>query len=265
MARRPLATLLTDFGTRDPYVAAVKGAILAVCPDAHVVDITHEIPPQDVQAAAFVLAHAAAAFPPDTLHVVVVDPTVGTARRILAGRFAEQRYLVPDNGAITFVERASPGGELVWAREGRYVPEHPASATFHGRDVFAPVAGALLNGLELGRLGPAASEHVRLEVAEAAESEGAITGRVIYVDRFGNLVSNIAAEALRRWSGEARPRVLCAGRSVGELQTTYADAPAGAALALVNSMGLLEVAVSGGSAAAELGAAVGAEVRVVRE
>ncbi|HUS48501.1 MAG TPA: SAM-dependent chlorinase/fluorinase [Phycisphaerae bacterium] len=265
MAKQRLVTLLTDFGTRDPYVAAMKGVILSACPHAQVVDISHDIPPQDVLAAAVVLAQATRYFPPDTLHVVVVDPSVGTNRRILAGRFGGQVFLFPDNGVITFVAESTPAEALVSVSNTTYLPPRPPSMTFHGRDIFAPVAGHILNGVPLSRLGPQPQKYELLDIPAPAERQGGLVGEVIYVDRFGNMVSNVSDEALGRWCKDpAAVRVVCAGRNVGPLQGTYAFAGVGEPLALFNSMGLLEVAVNRGRACDVLRAGVGCEVRLLQ-
>lgn len=264
MAKQPLVTLLTDFGTADPYVAAMKGVILRACPSAKIVDISHDVPPQDVTAAALVLAQAAPYFPSDTLHVVVVDPTVGTDRRILVGRFAEQLFLFPDNGVITFVAQTMAMQTLAVVRAAEYAADTSASMTFHGRDLFAPLAGQILNGLEIARLGPQPSTYKTLELPRPVDQGNCLVGQVIYADRFGNLISNIPAEAIRRrWPDTGRLIVRCAGQDVGQLHGTYAQAPEGSALALFNSMGLLEVAVNRGSAARRLSAGVGSEVIVM--
>jgi len=264
MARQPIVTLLTDFGTADPYVAAMKGVILSACPAATIVDISHDIPPQDVTAAAFVLAQSALSFPPGTLHVVVVDPDVGTDRRILAGRFSRQLFLFPDNGVITFVADAAPTEMLVVVRNTTYLPAGAISPTFHGRDLFAPLAGRILNGLNIAKLGPQPGTYKTLELPPVVEREGRLLGQVIYVDRFGNLVSNITTGAVQQhWPDSGKVVVSCAGQTVGPLYTTYAQAAAGTALALFNSMGLLEVAVNCGDARAALHAGVGSEVIVM--
>jgi S-adenosylmethionine hydrolase len=264
MARPAIVTLLTDFGTSDPYVAAMKGVILRACPTATIVDISHDIPPQDIAAAALVLAQVAPYFPPGTLHVVVVDPTVGTDRRILAGRFAGQLFLFPDNGVITLVAETMPMQTLAVVRAA----EHPAGAsvsmTFHGRDIFAPLAGQILSGLDVAKLGPQPGTYKTLDLPRPIEQQDRLVGRVIYADRFGNLISNIPAEAVaRRWVDTGRLIVSCGGRPVGAIHGTYAHTPPGEALALFNSMGLLEVAVNRGSAAQHLGAGAGSEVVVM--
>lgn len=261
MAKSRLVTLLTDFGTRDPYVAVMKGVLLARCPQAVIVDTTHEIAPQDVLHAAFVLGQTVVAFPPGTLHVVVVDPGVGTQRRVLAGRFGGQTFLAPDNGALTFVARALPTEALHTVSNVQYLPPRPVSSTFHGRDIFAPVAAHLLNGVAVERLGPPAEKYKVLDLPAPRAEDGRIAGEIVYVDRFGNLVSNIAqAMVTEQFRDLERVEVLCGGRSVGRLQGTYGFVGEGEPLALVNSMDRVEVAVNCGRADEALGADVGAEV-----
>jgi len=262
MAKRLIATLLTDFGTGGPYVAAMKGVLLSHCPNARLVDISHEIPPQDVLAGAFVLAGAARYYPPETLHVVVVDPGVGTERRILAGRFGGQRFLFPDNGVITMVAESMPLEAIAVVRNVKYLPAQ-ASMTFHGRDIFAPLAAQILNGLDIRQLGPQPDTYKLLDIPAPRFQEGCIIGQVVYVDRFGNLISNIAREFIRRHVQDLEKlTVTCAGRSVGPPRMTYALVKAGEPLSLINSLELLEVAVNRGNAAQVLGAGVGADVRI---
>lgn len=264
MARSHLVTLLTDFGTQDPYVAAMKGVILRAEPRAGIVDLGHDVPAHDVLAGAFVLGQAAPYFPPGTLHVVVVDPGVGTDRRILVGKFGRHLYLFPDNGVITFIANLCPLESLVVVRNPDYLPPGDPSMTFHGRDIFAPLAGRIIGGLDLRRLGPQPDSYKLLDVPEPAERDGALVGEVIYVDRFGNLVTNLSLQhVLGRWEYLDRVHVFCLGRDVGPVQGTYAFVPAGDPLGLFNSMGLLEVAVNCGRAREELNAGVGAEVRLV--
>jgi len=261
MAKLRLVTLLTDFGTRDPYVAVMKGVLLARCPQATVVDATHEIAPQDVLEAAFVLGQTAAAFPPGTLHVVVVDPGVGTQRRILAGRLGGRLFLVPDNGVLTFVAQTMPTEALHLVSSTRYLPPGRPSATFHGRDIFAPVAAHLLNGVAVERLGPPAEKYKVLDLPAPTTEPGRIAGEVVYVDRFGNLVSNIpGALAMEHFADLERIEVCCGGRSVGGLQGTYGFVGEGEPLALINSMDRIEVAVNCGRADEVLGVGIGAEV-----
>ncbi len=253
---RPIVTLLTDFGTRDGYVGAMKGVILARCPEAQLVDLAHEIEPGDVASASFALAVAAPHFPPGTVHVAVVDPGVGSARRGLALELGEQRYVGPDNG--TFGEVLAQAGAArpsVRSLENAALWRAPVSPTFHGRDVFAPIAAHLAAGGRLEDVGPALAPDalVRLAASEPTGSGGALRGSVIHVDRFGNLVTNLRPGA---GPGRADACVEIAGR-VLPVVATYADAPSGALVALVGSSGRLEIAVNGASAAERLGAGVG--------
>ncbi len=263
MARMQLATLLTDFGTDGPYVPAVKGVILRECPRARIVDITHDVPPQDVQAAGVVLAEAAPYFPDGTLHVIVVDPGVGTERRIIAARYGEQTFLFPDNGVITFVAERLGLREIAVVRNTKYLPDGAPSMTFHGRDLFAPVAAHLLNGVEIGRLGPPPDTYKLLDLTPPTWQGEELVGEIVYVDRFGNLVSNIPATTVTEaWEHPENVRVLCDGRDVGGLVGTYGFVAPGETLALINSMDRVEVAVNGGSAREVLGVDRGAEVRI---
>jgi hypothetical protein len=211
---------------------------------------------------AFVLAHAAPYYPPGTLHVVVVDPGVGTERSILAASFGGQLFLFPDNGVITLVAKSMPLEAIATVRAPAYFYPRPPSTTFHGRDVFAPVAGQILNGLDIRRLGPQPTTYKLLEIAEATQEQGAVIGSVIYVDHFGNCISNISQDLVALREELETGSVLCAGREVGAIRNTYADVPEGQPLALFNSMRLLEVSVNSGRACDEFRAAVGTEVRL---
>jgi len=264
MPRRPILTLLSDFGLSDPYVAEMKGVILSIQPLAATVDITHQIPPGDVLAGAVALRQALPYFPEGTVHCAVVDPGVGTERRILAARYGGQTIVAPDNGLISFVDRDQPLSEIVVIRNDRYFLPGPTSATFHGRDIMAPVAAYIAGGLALAKLGPAPEKFKLLDLPEPrSEDGGVLVGQVIYVDRFGNLISNIPAPLLEESLGDRVAAVVsCAGREVGAIQATYDFGEPGQPLALINSMSLLEVAVNGGKACDVLGAGVGAEVRV---
>lgn len=264
MAKRKLVTLLTDFGREGPYVAAMKGVLLSGCPDARIVDISHEVPVHDVLAAGLVLAHTAPWFPPGTLHVVVVDPTVGTDRQLLYARFGGRQFLFPDNGVISLVAASMPLEMIRACRNAEHVPSAPASSTFHGRDVFAPLAARLLEGLDPRLLGPTPQTYKMLDTPQLREEPDRIVGQVLYVDHFGNLVSNISADRIsRRWQDPDRTVVFCAGSEVGTPVVSYGYVEPGRPLALINSMGLLEVAVNQGRACDLLSAGVGDEVSIV--
>jgi S-adenosylmethionine hydrolase len=266
MARQRVVTLLTDFGRCDPYVAEMKGVILSICSDAALVDISHEIGAGDVVAGAFVLRQALPYFPPETVHCVVVDPGVGTERRILAARYADQTIVFPDNGVITLVERDQPLEALAVVRDERYFLQPGFSGTFHGRDIMAPVAAHLANGLAVSRLGPRPERFQVLELPEPSQAEdGSVVGQVVYTDRFGNLISNVSVDLIRdSLGGLSGLEVGCGGRPVGPIRTAYAEVEPHQPLALINSMSLLEVAVNGGRACDDLGAGRDTEIRVAR-
>jgi hypothetical protein len=249
----PLLTLTTDFGTSSPFVAAMKGVVLSINPGARLLDLSHDIPPFDLLHASFFLAEALPYFPAGTIHVVVVDPEVGSGRDALYVEVAGQRLLVPDNGCWA---RLGAPARVLRLAEPRFW-RASVSRTFHGRDVFAPAAAHLTLGVDPSELGPAAARWRALAAPEPGYFEDGATGQVVFVDHFGNLITNIRGAALpARWSsarvgGEAARRVV-----------TYADAGPGELVALVSSSGMLEVAVTQGSAARRLSAGVGAPVRV---
>jgi S-adenosylmethionine hydrolase len=261
-----ILTLLTDFGDADGFTGAMKGVILARNPQVTVVDVAHHIPPQDVAHAAFVLLATYACFPPGTIHVVVVDPGVGGARRAVAARLGEWTFVAPDNGCLTHVLAEEPCSVAVELTEARFFRQ-PVSATFHGRDVFAPVAAHLSLGVPLSAFGPAVDTAtlVRLPAAEVQEAEETLIGHVIHIDRFGNLLTNFTARRLadlrqRRpgtdwqvWLGEV---------PVGPVRIVYSAVPVGAPVALVSSAGTLEIAVNQGHAAQHFAAGRGTVVRV---
>lgn len=244
---RPLITLLTDFGTADGYVGEMKGVLLARVPDATIVDITHDISPQDVEAARLAVARVWRRFPPGTVHLIVVDPGVGTDRAPLAVR-SDDRYLVgPDNGVL------SPALLVTGARIVRLVVPSDATATFHGRDVFAPAAAALACGTSLEHLGaPMAHPCIRRTPEPKRMPDGTLSGEVISIDRFGNAITNLVG--LRAGSIEVAGAMLM-------LRRTYGDVPPGAAVAIVGSTGLIEIAVRDGSAAQMLKLERGSPVR----
>jgi S-adenosylmethionine hydrolase len=257
----PLVTLTTDFGEQSPYVAALKGVLLGVNPDARLLDLGHQLPPQDLRHAAHFLTVAVPCFPPGTLHVVVVDPGVGSDRAILYVEVGGQRLLVPDNGCWTWLERAAPASRVLRLSEPGYWRQ-PVSATFHGRDIFAPVAGHLSRGLDPAALGPPAADWVRLPAPAWHAGPGELTGEILFVDSFGNLLTSIPATALP--AGVAAVSASLAGGEARRLPRvrTYAEAPPGQLVLLVSSSDLLELAVTQGSAAGLLGVRAGDPVRL---
>lgn len=248
-----IVTLTTDFGTGSAYVAEMKARLLHARTTPLLVDIDHDIPAHDVAAAAWVVGQACPAFPADSLHLVVVDPGVGTTRRLVWVKAAGRQYLAPDNGVLTRVVATTPPEAV---RE-LAVPSG-TSSTFHGRDVIAPAAKALLDGAAAESLGPPLADVVRLAIPRPRESPAGLEGEVVHVDAFGNLLTNLPAELLPRLVRAGRLRV--GGREITRIVGTYADAARGTAVALVGSQGVIEAAVVEGRAADLLVAGVGTRV-----
>jgi S-adenosylmethionine hydrolase len=274
----PIITLLTDFGIRDGYVAGMKGVILGICPEALIVDISHLIPPQDIRAGAFVLSTVYRDFPPETIHVAVVDPGVGTQRRAVAVRAGDYYFVGPDNGLFSWILAS----ESPWTahclenREywrpwrnglsfGKTAGEGGSiSATFHGRDIFAPVAAHLARSVRLEALGPACAPHIALWSEPVREGEE-LRGEVIYVDRFGNGITNIRRPDIEPFLQRGRwQRIVQVNGSKGSsrvnLVQTYGEVAPGTAIALIGSSEWLEIAVNQGSAAERLNIGPGSTV-----
>lgn len=257
-----IITLTTDFGTASPFVAAIKGVILSINPAAHITDLSHDIPPYDVRHAAFFLAEALPYFPPGTLHVVVVDPEVGSDRAVLYASVAGQRLLVPDNGVWTLLANAHQDQPIRVVRitEPRFF-RPVVSATFHGRDIFAPVAAYLSLGVSPAELGPTITKWRQIDWPTARVEPDGLTGEVIFVDHFGNLITNISPSCLAP-AGKRAWQARIGEHAVARRVRTYHDATPGEVVALFSSSGLLEVAEVQGNAASRLSLGVGAPVRV---
>jgi len=243
-----IITLLTDFGTGDSYVAEVKAVLLSRAVNATLVDISHQVAPGDTRAGQYLLSRTWKHFPAGTIHLAIVDPGVGTERRAIAAESGGHRFVAPDNGLLSFLPQ-----------DARFVslPIPPGVApTFHGRDVFAPAAAALARGASLAELGSPITDPSLAPLPSPHHDGTAVMGEVIYVDRFGTLVSNIPPSAV-----EPGVRIRVGETDVGPLRRTFADASGGALVAFTGSGGTVEIAVRDGSAARLLGVGVGAEVR----
>jgi S-adenosylmethionine hydrolase len=269
MARAPhtinpmrVITLTTDFGLDDWFVGTMKGVILGRAPRARLVDLTHGIAPGDIAAGAFALAAAWRFFPRGTVHLAVVDPGVGGPRPALAAKADGHFFLGPDNGLLTLALRAA-GVREIRRLENARLRLRTVSRTFHGRDVFAPAAAWLAAGGAFAQLGPLAPDYQQLPWPEVVRRAGAVVGEVVYVDRFGNAITNLDEPALRAVRGGLEALRVWAGRRAwGGLRSHYQAVPPGARVALIGSTGFLELAINGGSAAGRTGVRVGTKVRV---
>ena len=257
---RPIIALLTDFGTRDHYAGTMKAVALGICPDATLVDITHDIAPHDVFGGALELAAAARYFPAGTTFLAVVDPGVGSARRGVAVDTGDYRFVAPDNGVLSLALRDHAPRRMVELTDRRYA-RPTVSRTFEGRDRFAPAAAWLAKGTDLAALGRPIKALFALEVPEAVLAGDAINGEVVRVDRFGNLVTNIDRRTFDRRPAGAM-RITVGGHDVARLVNTYAEAELREVCALFGSTDHLEIAENGGSAADRLALGRGASVRV---
>jgi len=272
-------SLLTDFGIEDEYAGVMKGVILSINPAAVIVDLTHQVGAQQILQAALLIRSAYRFFPAKTVHVIVVDPGVGSARAILAYKTREHIFLAPDNGVLTLVLEEAEEAEAVVVENRNYFLS-PVSKTFHGRDIFAPVAAHLSLGTPLGELGPALNPDriARLDICRPVSARrGELSARVIAVDHFGNLTTNVELNALSRYGIDPTDALLSrygidptdaliviGSATVGGISRRYVDVPAGRPLVLTGSRGLLEIAVNRGSAQAMFNAAVGDTVRILK-
>jgi len=269
----PVITLTTDFGLQDAYVAAMKGVILGINPNATIVDICHSIKPQNIDEAAFLLSTAHPHFPKDTIHTIVVDPEVGSQRRAIILRTPQAFFVAPDNGVLSYFlhRHASPRGSPTPGRLVRLPPgiaaveitnprfwHHPVSTTFHGRDILAPVAAHLSLGVPLQEFGrPVTSLHAFALPRPRRGQGGELVGNVLHIDGFGNIITNIRPEDLP----SERFRLEIAGQCIDSLSSTFASAGVDQLLACIGSSGYMEIAVRNGSAAARLAVKVGDQLR----
>ena len=246
-----ILTLTTDFGTRDAYVPAMKGTILDIAPDLTLVDITHQISPQDVMEGAFVLANAVPYFPDDTIHLVVIDPGVGTDRRAVAVQMGDHWFVGADNGLFSLLaEELSPEQDVVLDSPSTWRTRHP-STTFHGRDIFAPAAAHLGRGIRPADLGtpiaPDELEHLRW--ARPTVMSDGIRGWIVHIDRFGNCITNIPRSLYEDQENNLETKLYAGSAVIEGIANTYGDVEKGEPLALFGSSGYLEIAVNAGDAA----------------
>ncbi len=253
-------TLLTDFGLRDHFAGVLKGSVLSVCPEAQVVDITHEVTAFDILEAAFQLAQSWRYFPAGSIHVVVVDPGVGSNRRPIVAEAAGHLFVAPDNGVLSMVY-AEEEHVVRHASEVRFF-RHPVSQTFHGRDVFAPIAGHLASGVAAAEFGPVIEDYLRLPLEKPVRTaRRGWTGAVLKIDRFGNLITNFRADEFARVYQQDF-EVLAGLRAIEKVERNYASSSPGEVFFIEGSSGYFEIAASQASAAKILGCGVGAPVEL---
>jgi S-adenosyl-L-methionine hydrolase (adenosine-forming) len=260
---RPVLAFLTDFGTRDHYAGTMKAVALGICPDATLLDITHDVPPHDILTGAIELTAAYRYFPAGTIFVAVVDPGVGSARRGIAVETADYKFVAPDNGVLTAVLREAPVKKMVELTERRYA-RPTVSRTFEGRDRFAPAAAWLAKGIQLSALGRPVTEIHRIEIPLPEVSADAVNGVVLRVDRFGNLVTNIDRKTIERLAQGSAIEIDAGGHRIERLVATYAELPADGVGALFGSTDHLELAAQSSSAADRLALTRGAHVSIRR-
>jgi S-adenosylmethionine hydrolase len=261
-SQRPaIITLTTDFGAGSRYVAAMKGVILSINPNARIVDLSHVVPHQDIRTGAIVLAETTRWFPPETIHVAVVDPGVGSDRRVIYARIGQQHYIGPDNGLLSGLTMLEQPSKIICISK----PEHwleNVSPTFHGRDIMAPVAAKLSLGLSPEELGESCDQLIELPWPEVQQVPNRIDGEVIEVDSFGNLITNITRDMLHGVPTSDVVLVSCEEHETQGIFATYSDQPPMTFMAHVGSTGRLELAIVDENASAMLGVRVGAPVRV---
>lgn len=262
MGKERIITLTTDFGDESGYAGVMKGVILTVNPDCQIIDITHRVSQQDVEEAAFLLNNSFSYFPEHSIHVVVVDPGVGSERKPILVETDKYWFVGPDNGVFSFMFLME-GFKKVWeiTNKSYFLPE--ISSTFHGRDIFAPVAAHLSLGVSAEELGKELKGFVMLKDLEPEVETGVIKARVVYTDRFGNLISNISKDLFNRLVADKSFNISVGGKTIQKLSLSYADVRDGEVLALFGSSQWLEISVKNGNCQKELDIKKGAEINIL--
>lgn len=256
----PIITLTTDFGLKDPFIGIMKGVILSICPQARIVDLSHELNFANIRQAAFILEASHKYFPPDSIHIAVVDPGVGGARRGLAALTERGLFIAPDNGLLSRIFKLYPAAEIR-SLENRKLMLDPVSSTFHGRDVFAPIAAHLCSGAEFSSVGPRIEDPMILEVEDYEVTGNTVRAFIIHIDRFGNIITSIPADF--KHPGFSREfKLSLAGGDTVKLVKTYESLPHKELGMIPGSSGCLEIALNRDSAALRTGAEVGDEFTI---
>jgi len=265
LARKPIITLITDFGTNDHFVGTMKGVIYNINPDVEIVDITHKVASYDIFDGAFALAQSYRFFPSDTIHLVVVDPGVGTARRPLLASSLAYRFVAPDNGVLSLIYEREESVEVRHITSDHYFL-NPVSATFQGRDIFAPVAGWLSKGVEVQKFGEPISDYIKFSSPKPKwVSDSLIKGVALKVDKFGNIISNLRPEDIPQLFAENPPafKILINQQEITRLNLAYSMGKPGELFAIVGSSGYIEICTNRGSAAKILNANRGVDVDIM--
>lgn len=265
MARRPIVTLITDFGSNDYYVGVVKGVIVGINPEVQIVDVCHHVASYDVFDAAFTLAQSYRYFPSDTIHMVVVDPGVGTARRPILARTIDYKFVAPDNGALSLVYEREENIEVRHITSEHYFL-NPVSQTFHARDVFAPAVGWLSKGVEADKFGDPITDYAKFTPPKPKRVNDQLSkGVALRIDKFGNIITNISPEDVPQLFCDDPPpfRIVINQQEITKLNLAYSMGKPSELFAIVGSSGYLEICTNRGSAAKTLGATRGMEVGVV--
>lgn len=255
-----IITLTTDFGLGDHYVSAMKAVILGINPDVRLVDISHDIPPQDVMAGAWVVRNAAMLFPQGTVHLVVVDPGVGTSRSPVALKIDDQFFVGPDNGIFSLIGEDFEYTAVTLDNKKFWRPE--PSNTFHGRDIFAPIAAHISTGVSMAELGSPLESVVTYRWAMPISDKDGIQGWIVHIDRFGNLISNIPQSLIRKTIGHSRFRIYVGNTILNGIEVTFGSVHDGEPVAYIGSSGKLEIAINKGNAKEMLGVEKGAQISI---
>ena len=256
-----IITLTTDFGTQDHYVSVMKAVMLGIAPTTRFIDISHDIPAQDIMAGAWVIRNAAFEFPKNTIHLVVVDPSVGTDRNPIAIKVKDQYFVGPDNGIFSLITNESSFKAFKLMKTKYW--HRKRSRTFHGRDIFSPVAAHISNGVELKELGDPIEQLVRYHWAVPIGDKDGLQGWVIHIDRFGNLITNIPEQLLEDTAGRRKVRIYLGNTIIDHMVNTFGDVEPGEPAAFIGSSGMLEVGINKGNAAEMLGVDKGAQISLV--
>jgi S-adenosylmethionine hydrolase len=267
LARRSVITLTTDFGLVDHFVGVMKGVILNINPEVEFVDLSHQVAAYDIFDGAFLIAQSYRYFPPGTVHLVVVDPGVGSNRRPILATTGRHKFVAPDNGVLSFIYESEPSCEVRHITAARYFLK-PVSNTFHGRDIFSPVAGWLSKGVEVARFGELIADYVRLAVPKPRRSPGGtVTGALLKVDNFGNLITNLTSQDVPELLSESPPAftITINQQTATSLSTSYSSGKPSELFAIMGSSGYLEICTNRDSAARVLNASRGGQVKLMFE